>query len=93
MSYIKADSILPQELLLLVQEYADGQYLYIPRKADHKKIWGESTDSRKLTKLRNTEIYERYKNGASAAHLADEYYLSIKSIHRIILLEKNIHEK
>lgn len=28
MSYIKAEAILPKELLQLVQEYAQGQYLY-----------------------------------------------------------------
>ena len=30
MSYKKATQILPQELLIKVQEYIDGEFLYIP---------------------------------------------------------------
>ena len=32
MSYIKAEQILPEELIRQIQEYADGVYIYIPRK-------------------------------------------------------------
>ena len=41
MSYKKATQILPQELLIKVQEYIDGEFLYIPRISDNKKNWGE----------------------------------------------------
>ena len=37
MSYKKATQILPQELLSQVQEYIDGEFLYIPRLSAHKK--------------------------------------------------------
>jgi len=90
MSYIKAEIILPKELLTMIQEYADGQYLYIPKKSDNRKVWGENTDSKYKVKLRDTEIYNKYKDGASASGLAEEYYLSIKSIQRIILKEKSL---
>jgi Mor family transcriptional regulator len=88
MSYIKAEIILPQELLALVQEYADGQYLYIPKKLEHHKEWGENTDSKRQLSLRNREIYEKYKSGSCTTALAEEYYLSVKSIQRIILQGK-----
>jgi Mor family transcriptional regulator len=90
MSYIRAEIILPQELLELIQEYAGGQYLYIPKKADNRKVWGENTDSKYKVRLRDAEIYSKYKNGTSASDLAEEYFLSLKSIQRIILKEKNI---
>ena len=32
MSYIRADEILPKELLEAIQQYIDGQTIYIPRK-------------------------------------------------------------
>ena len=32
MSYIKAEEILPEDLIRAIQEYADGVYIYIPRK-------------------------------------------------------------
>ena len=32
MSYIKAEDILPRELLETIQQYVDGQLIYIPCK-------------------------------------------------------------
>lgn len=90
MSYISAELILPKELLSLLQEYADGQYLYIPRKAENHKGWGENTNSKQEIQQRDHEIYKKYLDGASTITLAKEYYLSIKSIQRIILKEKRI---
>lgn len=88
MSYQKAEFVLPQELLALVQEYAQGQYLYIPKKAENHKEWGENTDTRNQIIQRDSEIYEKYRSGFSAVVLAEEYYLSLKSIQRILLKEK-----
>lgn len=89
MSYIKAEMVLPKEILVLVQQYADGQYLYIPKKEENRKSWGENTDSRQQLRLRDAEIYEKYQNGACSTELAEEYFLSLKSIQRILLKEKN----
>ncbi|MDF2908700.1 MAG: hypothetical protein K0R34_4021 [Herbinix sp.] len=89
MSYIKAELVLPQDLLEVIQEYAQGQYLYIPKKADNHKVWGENTDTKMQLCLRDEEIYRKFREGMGAIHLADEYYLSLKSIQRILLKEKN----
>jgi Mor family transcriptional regulator len=88
MSYIKAEYILPQEILELVQEYADGKYLYIPKKEVNRKSWGENTNSKHQIKLRDREIYHKYLNGSRSTELSEEYFLSLKSIQRIILKEK-----
>ena len=88
MSYIKAEMVLPKEILMLVQEYADGQYLYIPKKSESRKGWGDNTDTKRQLRLRDQEIYHKYVNGFSSTELAEEYYLSQKSIQRIILKEK-----
>ena len=88
MSYIKANNVLPQELLESVQEYIDGGYLYIPRKDKNRKSWGENTNSKSWMQNRNTEIYTGYKNGIKIPELAKRYYLSEKSIQRILLQEK-----
>lgn len=84
MSYVKATDVLPEELLNLIQNYIDGGYIYIPRKEGSRKDWGEATQSRKEIYERNVEIYRRYREGASIDVLADMYYLSPKSIQRII---------
>jgi hypothetical protein len=40
MSYKRAIYILPNDLLEQVQEYIDGEFIYIPRKSSNKKEWG-----------------------------------------------------
>ena len=89
MSYKKATHILPQDLLLKVQEYIDGEFLYIPRRADNKKSWGETTSTRQELKDRNKHIYADYLSGVNMETLAEKYYLSLKSIQRIIGQLKN----
>lgn len=84
MSYKKATHVLPPELLEKVQKYVDGEFLYIPRVSDHKKDWGHSTTTRQELKERNAQIYEDYLSGQPMNVLAEKYFLSIKSIQRII---------
>mgnify|MGYP003299485662 CR=1 FL=1 len=43
MSYIKAEKILPEKLIREIQEYADGVYIYIPRKPGTRHAWGQET--------------------------------------------------
>lgn len=47
MKYTNAKSILPEELLTLIQDYIDGEYLYIPRKQENQKSWGEKNGAKK----------------------------------------------
>ena len=39
MKYVKAIDVLPQEIIEIIQNYVDGEYLYIPRKNDNKIIY------------------------------------------------------
>lgn len=89
MSYKKATQVLPQDLLLKVQEYIDGEFLYIPRIADHKKGWGEKSTTRQELQDRNRRIYADYLAGTNMETLAERYYLSLKSIQRIVGQLKN----
>ena len=89
MRYRKATEILPEELVEAIQKYMDGGYVYIPRKEENKKKWGEETSFRRELNTRNEEIYRRYLDGFGVKTLAEEYFLSEKSIQRIILSEKN----
>ncbi len=88
MSYVKADYVLPRDLLEMVQEYADGQYLYIPKKICNRKEWGSNTNIRNEVRQRDQEIFEKYRDGRCTSELAEEYFLSVKSIQRILLQEK-----
>ncbi|MCC0660826.1 MULTISPECIES: CD3324 family protein [unclassified Clostridioides] len=89
MKYEKAQNILPEEILELIQEYTDGSYLYIPRKSKNKKAWGENSGSRNILKERNKEILDKYNKGISVKELTKDYYLTEHSIRRIIREEKS----
>jgi Mor family transcriptional regulator len=88
MSYKRAKHILPTELLELVQKYIDGECIYIPRKSSNKKEWGSRTSIRKELALRDMQIYKDYQTGYNWGYLSQKYFLSLKSIQRIIRQEK-----
>lgn len=84
MSYIKAEKILPEELIRQIQEYADGVYIYIPRKPGNRHSWGQETSYKAELKARNSCICSDYSEGVSVAVLSRKYHLSEKSIRRIL---------
>ena len=84
MSYIKAEEILPEELIRQIHEYADGVYIYIPRKPGTRHPWGQETDYKAELKLRNDRIRSDYAAGTSVVALSCKYHLSEKSIRRIL---------
>ena len=86
MSYIRADEILPKELLEAIQQYVDGQIIYIPRK--EKQKWGSGTSSREFFRERNERIYLFYQEGVSEEELSQRFSLSRKSIQRILRRQK-----
>lgn len=91
MSYKKAEQVLPSELIELIQEYVDGKSIYIPRKAKNRREWGQKTNIRVELDKRNKQIYSDYHQGYNIEALANEYFLSEKSIQRIIYeIKKNI---
>lgn len=88
MSYQNAFEVLPKELIDVIQDYIQGQYLYIPRKETEKKNWGENTGIKKELKTRNASIFSDSQLGLKVKELAEKYFLSEKSIQRILLSEK-----
>jgi Mor family transcriptional regulator len=86
MSYIRADEILPKELLEELQQYADGQLIYIPRK--EKQEWGSGTSAKKYFRERNERIYRAFREGIGEEELARRFSLSGKSIQRILRKQK-----
>lgn len=55
MGYQNGKEILPAVLIEQIQEYVDGVNIYIPRKEENKKEWGEATDTRML--LSGSSLY------------------------------------
>lgn len=84
MGYMKAEEILPMEIIELIQQYVDGESIYIPRKDSNRQEWGAKTCIKQELHNRNRRIYREYLSGVKVAQLATSYYLSVKSIQRII---------
>ena len=89
MKYIKAQSIIPEEVIRIIQEYVDGEFIYIPRKDGKQRAWGEKSGARESLMERNKEIYRKYKDGATVDGLSKDYFLSEQSVRRIISEEKS----
>lgn len=88
MSYIRADRILPVELLESLQQYVAGKTIYVPGKG--KQEWGSGTAAKEFFQKRDTRIYEAFQMGTSVEELARSFYLSEKSIQRILRNQKLI---
>lgn len=82
MSYLRAEEVLPKELIETIQQYVNGKAIYIP--SLKKKAWGSGTDTKVFLQKRNLRIYGEYRKGTPVKQLAGEYSLSEKSIQRII---------
>ncbi len=84
MSYIKAEDILPEDILKLVQNYVDGKLLYVPKKTSIRDGWGSVSGTKEYYAKRNAQICKDYENGTGFCELTEKYFLSKKSIQRII---------
>ncbi|MBS7528187.1 hypothetical protein KHM83_15980 [Fusibacter paucivorans] len=84
MGYRKAEEILPMALITLIQKYVDGESIYIPRKENQRKEWGHKTSIRQELQERNKQILNDFRKGCSVQDLSTMYFLSEKSIQRIL---------
>ena len=86
MSYIRADEILPKELLETIQQYVDGQLIFIPKK--EKQEWGSGSSAKEFFRERNERIFQAWQKGISEDELSRRFSLSRKSIQRILRSQK-----
>lgn len=85
MSYKNGKDILPPSLLRQLQDYIQGEIVYIPKKEQKRAGWGENNGTRMIIEKRNKEIYRLYKTGSSICELIQIYHLSEDSIRKIIV--------
>ena len=58
MSYVRAEDVLPKELIETIQQYVNGTCIYIPCK--EKQDWGSRTKTKQYYQNRNYEICTKY---------------------------------
>lgn len=83
MSYKNAADILPTHLLEAIQKYTEGSVIYVP-KSSCRTGWGERSGLRKELDLRNREIVDAFKKGASIIELSKIHMLSEAAIKKIV---------
>jgi hypothetical protein len=88
MKYEHAADVIPEALLREVQKYAAGRLLYIPA-GEEKKAWGEISGYRERLQKRNLMIRNKYAHGVTISEIADEYFLSLDSVKKIIYSKRN----
>ncbi|BCN29824.1 CD3324 family protein [Anaeromicropila herbilytica] len=84
MKYRNAKELLPEELLVEIQKYVNGELLYIPQGCAKRKGWGETSGIKSMLSSRNAVIRSKKMNGSSISELAYEYNLSYDTIKKII---------
>lgn len=84
MKYLNAASVLPEDLIERLQDFVQGEYLYIPAKKKSHRNWGERSGSREEIDKRNEKIRKAYEAGTPAEELADAFFLSVYAIRKII---------
>lgn len=92
MSYKNGKEIFPPELLREIQNYVQGERIYIPQLEDVRTSWGKKSGSREEITFRNNEILKKYEDGLNMDELAELFCLSTESIRKIVyrkLKEKN----
>lgn len=90
MKYKNALSILPEELIEAIQQYVQGEYIYIPIR--------DRVESTRMTEYdielqkRDEHIYTKSLEGINNKKLAEMYCLSESSIRRIIIGQRQRYE-
>ena len=93
MKYVNGKDIFPSELLDLIQDYTQGQYVYIPKKDEDKEKWGIKTSYRRELEMRNRHIFTKFLTRISVKQLSKKYKLSEKSIRRVLLFKRKEAKK
>ena len=84
MKYFNAKLILPDALVIELQNYVQGGYIYVPIEQEQQKRWGEVSGYRQELEQRNEQIKREYQNGISMECLSEKYGLSFYAVGKII---------
>jgi Mor family transcriptional regulator len=83
-NYRNGKEFLPSQLLSQLQEFVEGELIYIPRKTEQRAGWGAVNGTRTKMAERNQEIYELFLNGWSVPELSARYHLCEDSIRKVL---------
>lgn len=90
LSYKNAKDIFPPELLKEIQNYVQGERIYIPQLDNVRTTWGNKSGARQEISFRNKEILKQFNQGLSLDELSTLFCLSTESIRKIVYKNKNV---
>ena len=88
MSYIKAEEVLPQNIIKIIQQYIDGENIYIPKKENARVRWGEKTGARQELVRCNSLIYRDFLNGEKIKYNERKKVISMDDVTFDSLMDK-----
>jgi len=91
LKYRNATQILPSEIIEQIQEYVQGEYIYIPIK--DRELKSGMTEYKIEIRKRDEHIYTKHLEGIKNNELAKMYSLSESSIRRIIINEREKYKE
>ncbi|GIP30503.1 hypothetical protein J23TS9_56330 [Paenibacillus sp. J23TS9] len=84
MKYMNAEAVFPKRLLNELQQYVQGDWIYIPTMKGSRKAWGEFSGSRDALRSRNEDIRLQFAAGQSIAQLSSQFGLAYDTIKKIV---------
>jgi hypothetical protein len=84
LNYRNGKDFLPELLLQQLQEFVEGELIYIPRRSEQRAGWGAVNGTRYKLEMRNREIHLHYVSGMTVRELAEHYHLSVDSIRKVL---------
>ncbi|WP_438357396.1 CD3324 family protein [Bacillus pseudomycoides] len=69
MKYVKAATVLPENLIAEIQKYVQGETIYIPKQETKHYKWGTRSGGRKQLDARNRDIKHAFKSGTTIHQL------------------------
>ena len=91
MKYKNATKVLPNELIEQIQQYVQGEYVYIPIK--DREVDTNITEYAIEIQKRDEHIYTKHLEGMKNIELAKRYSLSESSIRRIIIKQRKEYKE
>lgn len=88
MKYVKATAVLPEQLILEIQKYIQGESIYIPKTEKSREEWGTKTGTRKYLEQRNNQIRSLFEKGEKIDMLAEKFCLAPETIKKIVYRKK-----
>jgi Mor family transcriptional regulator len=83
-NYRNGKEFLPTQLLSQLQEFVEGELIYIPRKNEQRAGWGAVNGTRTKIETRNREIRRLSQDGFTVRELSGLYHLSEDSIRKVL---------